>query len=493
MSQFVVCFLFEYITFDDLKDVKDKELRNLELFEFKDVAGGMNFSNTQKDELVHIITGKYAGKTASVLLNSAARQKKTGRKYVAILRNFDEMLKANENVVDINAIYELMREKIGSKYYKRSGDGTSLSAIEAGDELEKMLHVIKKKEFDEDAFSKTSDIYSMYENIKKTIIAQDEPIMKILTSLFKNQLAINFNFDIDLIAKLKENLLICGSTGTGKTEIIKKIAKIYEIPMVIEDATTLSETGYQGRDVTNMLEDLYYAAGKDKNLAEHGILVIDEIDKISEKEAKRIHVSREGVQRSLLKLLDGSVFFLKDNMKFDTSRLTIIALGAFTGISETYEDLTKGKLVNYGLMSELVGRFSKIVTMNIFNKEDYKKIFLESDFSPLCTYKQLFDAMNISFECTDEFVDWLIDEAYKEETAATEKTGARCIKTKFDDVISGAMFKIFAGEYSKVTMVKPDEDGICYQMVAKEASGDGKGRGLKGIFNLGKKDTSDKK
>lgn len=149
----------------------------------------------------------------------------------------------------------------------------------------------KQSGFDEDEFQKTSDISSMYASIKKTIISQDEQIMQILTALFKNQKVINSDLHLDLIAKLKENILIYGSTGTGKTEILKRISNLYNIPIVIEDATSLSEKA----------------------------------------EDHQSHVSRLGVQRSLLKLLDGTLFYFK-NQKFNTSKLTVVALGAFTGI-----------------------------------------------------------------------------------------------------------------------------------------------------------------
>ena len=115
----------------------------------------------------------------------------------------------------------------------------------------------------------------------------------------------------NMITKLKENIIIYGSTGTGKTEILKRIASIYKVPIVIEDATSLSETGFVGRNITDMLEDLYLAAGKDIEKAQKGILVIDEFDKLAEKSnSHHDRVSRNGVQRSLLKLLDGSTFYL---------------------------------------------------------------------------------------------------------------------------------------------------------------------------------------
>lgn len=126
--------------------------------------------------------------------------------------------------------------------------------------------------------------------------------MKILTVLFKNRKIIDSDFDIYLISKLKENILIYGLNGTGKTEILKRISKLYKIPIVIEDATSLFELGYQGRKITDMLEDLCLTANGNIDLVEKGILVIVEFDKLTEKEDGKTNISRLGIQRSLLKL-----------------------------------------------------------------------------------------------------------------------------------------------------------------------------------------------
>ena len=325
----------------------------------------------------------------------------------------------------------------------------------------------------------------MYLSIKKTIISQDEQIMQILTALFKNQKVVNSDLDMDLIAKLKENILIYGSTGTGKTEILKRISKLYNIPLVIEDATSLSEIGYQGRNITDMLEDLYLAADNDIDLAEKGILVIDEFDKLAEKsEDNNSHVSRLGVQRSLLKLLDGSLFYF-DDKKFDTSKLTVVALGAFTGIiddkklnkntigfgnniirekvnCDDYSKVSSNDFINYDIMRELIGRFSKTIAMNPLTKEDIIKILKESDFSPLNTYKKLFDMLEVEFDFTDEFIEYIAEQAI------SKQSGARSLKTVFDDCISSALFRIFAGEYSSISLVKPnDENNKPYVLTKK--------------------------
>lgn len=381
----------------------------------------------------------------------------------------------SDSIYDFKTLNELCREnnaaysydEIKSKYrryigeYYTLGSNNTLSRITDQELLKKIRGTTK--EYDDSILNNDADISQMYSAIKKTIISQDEQIMQILTSLFKNQKVINLSLGLDMMAKLKENIIVYGSTGTGKTEILKRIANIYKIPIVIEDATSLSETGYTGRDIKDMLENLYLAAEKDMEKAEKGILVIDEFDKLAEKgNDSHDHVSRIGVQRSLLKLLDGSTFYF-GNQKFDTSRLSVVVLGAFAGIvdNDDYSNVSPTDFVEYGIMRELMGRFSKMVAMNPLSKEDLKKILIESDFSPLNTYRLLFESMNIEFSYDEEFIDYIA------EKAVALKSGARSLKTVFDDMISSAMFRIFAGEYSAINLTKPTNEERPYVLTKK--------------------------
>ena len=463
MTDLKVGFLFKkkYIKYEGKK---------YEVFEFVDYVTGIGFTNTHHNQFCNIISGNNAGVYASFIDEDANEGE-----YVFLCDDLSKAISDNDNSVNFNSI---RKKKINStaKYYLRGESKTSLARLLNEDLISYLENNNHKKEsgFDEDEFENTSDISSMYSSIKKTIISQDEQIMQILTALFKNQKVVNSDLDMDLIAKLKENILIYGSTGTGKTEILKRIAKIYDIPMVIEDATSLSETGYEGRKITNMLDDLCQAADNDLEKAEKGILVIDEFDKLAEKtNDHQSHVSRLGVQRSLLKLLDGSYFYF-DNKKFDTSKLTVVALGAFTGINgeelknnsigfrvdeesnqnnqDNYSELSNNDFIKYGIMRELMGRFSKTIAMNPLSKEDIVKIIKESDFSPLNTYKELFNILNVNFEFNDEFVEYIA------ELAVEKQSGARSLKTVFDECISSALFRIFAGEYSSISLVKPDEE-----------------------------------
>ena len=443
MSSLRVGYLFKkkYIDYQDKK---------YEIFEFVDYVSGIGFTNTNNNDICNVLSGNNAGVYAS-FINEDANE----GEYVFLSDDIDKAIEDNGNRVDFIAI---RKNRISStaKYYLRNDKSTGLTQLLNKDLISYLQKKDKKgqSDFDEGEFEKTSDISSMYSSIKKTIISQDEQIMQILTALFKNQKVVNSDLDMDLIAKLKENILIYGSTGTGKTEILKRISKLYNIPIVIEDATALSETGYQGRKITDMLEDLCLAADNDIELAEKGILVIDEFDKLAEKSGdSQSHVSRLGVQRSLLKLLDGTLFYF-DDKKFDTSKLTVVGLGAFTGITkgDDYKQLTTDDFMKYGIMRELIGRFSKTIAMNPLSKEDIIKILKESDFSPLNTYKKLFDMLEVNFDFSDEFIEYIA------ELAITKQSGARSLKTVFDDCISSALFRIFAGEYSSISLVKPDDE-----------------------------------
>ena len=443
MSSLRVGYLFKkkYIDYQDKK---------YEIFKFVDYVSGIGFTNTNNNDICNVLSGNNAGVYAS-FINEDANE----GEYVFLSDDIDKAIKDNGNRVDFIAI---RKNRISStaKYYLRNDKSTGLTQLLNKDLISYLQKEDKKgqSDFDEGEFEKTSDISSMYSSIKKTIISQDEQIMQILTALFKNQKVVNSDLDMDLIAKLKENILIYGSTGTGKTEILKRISRLYNIPIVIEDATALSETGYQGRKITDMLEDLCLAADNDIELAEKGILVIDEFDKLAEKSGdSQSHVSRLGVQRSLLKLLDGTLFYF-DDKKFDTSKLTVVGLGAFTGITkgDDYKQLTTDDFMKYGIMRELIGRFSKTIAMNPLSKEDIIKILKESNFSPLNTYKKLFDMLEVNFDFSDEFIEYIA------ELAITKQSGARSLKTVFDDCISSALFRIFAGEYSSISLVKPDDE-----------------------------------
>lgn len=426
--------------------------KNFVYYEQIDVVCGYfyYFNNTGKEFI--ILSGKYAGQEID---------DKSRALMISDFETFNELCTDNNYKYDYSKFIDSYSKTMGC-YYIYYPQKNSFARITDQEIINKIKS--RDKKYDEKLLNNDSNISQMYSTIKKTIISQDEQIMQILTSLFKNQKVINSKLDHDMITKLKENIIVYGSTGTGKTEILKRIASIYNIPIVIEDATSLSETGYVGRNITDMLENLYLAANKDIEVAQKGILVIDEFDKLAEKkDGSRDHVSRIGVQRSLLKLLDGSVFYFGDK-KFDTSKLSVVALGAFTDmvVGNDYSNVSSADFVNYGIMRELMGRFSKLVAMNPLSKEDIKKILIESNFSPLNTYKLLFQEMNIDFSYDNDFVDYIA------EKAILLNSGARSLKTIFDDTISEAMFRIFADDYVSINLVKPINEQSAYVLTKRK-------------------------
>lgn len=339
----------------------------------------------------------------------------------------------------------------------------------------KNFEEIKNRDFltrhkEENDKSNNLDILDMYDVVRQTIVAQDDQVKQILASVYKNQKIINSSLNDETISKLKENIIVYGPTGTGKTEILKQIAKICNVPIVIEDVTAFSETGYVGRNVSEMITDLYSAAGMDLSFAENGILVIDEFDKLAEgnMDGNGDGPSRSGVQRSLLKLLDGGTISFKEDYEsedlidFNSSKLTVVALGAFSGIkkNDDYFDVTTKDFIDYGIMREVMGRFSKLVSMNELSRDDYRKILLESNLSPINTYQKLFEELGIKFTYDDELIDYIIDEAIALDC------GARSLKTVFDGIISDSLFDIFADGKKEVHLGVPKENGKSY--VAKK-------------------------
>ncbi len=420
-----------------------------------DAVFGADIVFNVSDERFLILSGKYLGQTF---------KKGIRDNYNLVVRRFRtiaNLLAANNNVLDLNVFRSWYTCNLNS-FYTYNSKYDEFYKIEDKDIINKIKNN-QNKEYDSSLLNSNSNIGNIYENIRKTIISQDNQIMQILTSLFKNRQAISLNLEERVVNKLKENLIIYGPTGTGKTEIINQIAKYYNVPMVIENAPDFTETGYIGRDITSMFNDLYLAADKDLEKAQKGILVIDEFDKLAEgKNSYHDHVSRIGVQRSLLKVLDGHTFYT-DGLKFNTSQLTIILLGAFDNIKKDneYDKLTTKDFVDYGIMRELMGRVSKYVAMNALSIDDLKKIFLESDLSPYKTYKALFDSMNIEITYDDGFTDYIARKAYE------LNSGARGLKTVFDNEIGGALFRIFAGDYSSIHLTMPESNGLAYKLIKK--------------------------
>ena len=206
MANLKIGFLFKKIKVD----IKNNQY---DVFETIDYVTAICFRNADCDDMCNVTSGANAGIYAGVLGNEDEFD------YIFFEEDLSKVIEKNDNKVNFETIRKKNLENSSKYYYKKSN--TCLSCVK-NEKVLKYLENYNKKDdldFDDKEFENTSDISSMYSEIKKTIISQDEQIMQILTSLFKNQKVADSNLDLDLIAKIKENILIYGSTGTGKTEI----------------------------------------------------------------------------------------------------------------------------------------------------------------------------------------------------------------------------------------------------------------------------------
>ncbi|RUL60162.1 ATP-dependent Clp protease ATP-binding subunit ClpX [Prevotella koreensis] len=338
-----------------------------------------------------------------------------------------------------------------------------------------LLEAVKEAKADKFKLKKVPKPHDIKAHLDQYVIGQDEAKRFLAVAVYNHYKRLQQPADKSGVEIEKSNIIMVGRTGTGKTLLARTIAKLLDVPFTIVDATVFTEAGYVGEDVESILSRLLQVADYDQAAAERGIVFIDEIDKIARKSDNPSitrDVSGEGVQQSMLKLLEGAVVNVppkggrkhpdQDYIHLDTRNILFICGGAFDGIErkiaqrlnthvvgynsvQNVRNIDKDDMMKYilpqdlksfGLIPELIGRLPVLTYLNPLDRDALRKILVEPKNSIVKQYEKLFKMDGIKLKFPEDTLDYLVEQAME------YKLGARGLRSIVESVMMDAMFDV---------------------------------------------------